>query len=164
MVGKIARIKNNFSGEDIFKVEYGFKKEEIVFGEYTGLKYATIKFSGAFFHVGDEEDRYDSNIIYTYICGGHYVEDKEDGFKRVIIYNSSKKLSDSEKEEYLLVIIPWAYKYEAPEERIAGRYPEEAILVLKPGQTITLYSSEDKKETFIVVSAGNELFLIKKRR
>ena len=162
MFGKVVRIKTNFSGEDIFRVEYGFKKEEIVFGEYTGVKYAKIKFNGRFFLTNDPDDRYYKDV-YTYICGGHWVDDEKDGFKRVVICNERAPLQD-DIEEYLLVIIPWVYKYEAPEKRIAGRYPEEAILVLKPGETLILYDNENVKETFMAVQAGNEIFLIKKNR
>lgn len=162
-IGKIARIKTNFSGDDYFRVEYGFKKEEIVFGEYTGLKFATIKFCGRFYCPSFKE-QYDENV-YTQICGGHWVEDLEDGFKKVVICNS-RELLENEEEEYLLVIIPCVNKYEAPEKRIAGRYPEEAILVLKPGDELILYgnNNNNNKEKFMAVKAGNELFLLKKRR
>ncbi len=72
MTGKIVRIKTNFSGNDIFRVEYGFKKEEIVWGEYTELNFATIKFCGRF-HSETKKDKYNDGI-YTYICGGHWIE------------------------------------------------------------------------------------------
>ena len=136
-IGKIARIKTNFSGDDYFRVEYGFQKEEIVFGNYSGLKYAQVQFCGRFYSTLDKNKVFDDDV-YTYICGCHWVEDEGDGFKNVVICNSRELLED-EKEEYLLVIIPWVYKYEAPEKSIAGRYPEEAILVLKPGEILTLY-------------------------
>lgn len=161
MTGKIVRIKTNFSGNDIFRVEYGFKKEEVVFGEYTGLKFAVIKFCGRIYFE-TEKDKYNDDV-YTYICGGHWVENEKDGYKKVVICNSRDLLED-ENEEYLLVIIPWVYKYESPERRIAGRYPEEAILVLKPGETLTLHFNSSKKETYMAVQAGNELFLVKKNR
>lgn len=160
-IGKIARIKTNFTGDDYFRVEYGFKKEEIVFGEYTGLRFAKVKFCGRFHYEDNQKDKYGDDV-YTYICGGHWVEDERDGFKKIVICNE-RDLLENENEEYLLVLIPWVSKYEAPEKRIAGRYPEEAVLVLKPGETLTLYGS-DKKEKYMVVQAGNELFLVKKQR
>ena len=67
-------------------------------------------------------------------------------------------------EERLLVIIPWSSKIETTCKRIAGRYPEEAILEMKAGDTVTVNKAGAEAETYMAVQAGNELFLIKKNR
>lgn len=50
-------------------------------------------------------------------------------------------------------------------KKIAGRYPTEAILEMKAGDTLSVNKGGcTKTETYMVVQAGNELFLVKKNR
>ena len=67
-------------------------------------------------------------------------------------------------EERLWVIIPWSVEIRTTAQKIAGRYPEEAILEMKLGDTVTVSKGSDAVETYMVVQGDNELFLVKKKR
>ena len=161
MFGKIVRIKTNYSNDDSFKVVYGFKKEEVILGEYTGLGFAKIIFEDRVVYPYDSNDKFDDKV-YTYITGLHCSNDKY-GFKEIIVGNT-RMPSDKDKEEYLLVVIPWVYQYEGPQKKIAGRNLQEGILVMRVGETLTLYEDKEKKESYIATQGGKEIFLVKQSR
>lgn len=70
---------------------------------------------------------------------------------------------EKDVEERLWVIIPWASEIKTTCKKIAGRYLTEAILEMKVGDTVSVNKGGGAKaETYMVVQAGNELFLIKK--
>lgn len=103
------------------------------------------------------------DVTKTYIYGGHLVKEKADGFKEVLIFNG--ELSEEDKEEYLLVIIPDAIQLKTNSKRIAGRYHDEAILEMYAGDTVEVSKSfNGKGDVYMAVKAGNEMFLIKKSR
>lgn len=71
---------------------------------------------------------------------------------------------EKDVEERLWVIIPWSSEIKTSGKRIAGRYPEEAILEMKAGDTVTVSKFGAKPEVYMAVQAGNELLLVKKNR
>lgn len=103
------------------------------------------------------------DVTKTYIYGGHLVNEKADGFKEVLVFNG--ELSEEDNEEYLLVIIPNAIQLKTNSKKIAGRYPNEAILEMYVGDTVEVSkSSNGRRDVYMAVKAGNEMFLIKKSR
>ena len=106
------------------------------------------------------------NYKVTY-CWGFSLDKQEDGFKDFSVNNLALKDGMPEEkdiEEILWVIIPYSYEIETTAKQIAGRYPEEAILEMKAGDTVVVNKAGAEKETYMAVQAGNELFLIKKNR
>lgn len=143
MVGKIAVLQENNKG---FEVVYGI-------GNNRHLDFAEIVLADT-----------TPNATKTYIYGGHIVEEKCDGYKKVLVFN--KELPKDAVEEYILLIVPYAQQLvENKSTRIAGRYYYEAIYELHEGDIIEVSRYyKEKKEKYMVVRAGNELFLIKKNR
>lgn len=101
------------------------------------------------------------NVTKTYICGGYTVKKTAKNFKEILIFNGD--LSQEDNEEFLFVIIPYANKIKTKSKKIAGKYPQEAILEMHEGDTLEL-SKNGKKDIFMAVKAGNEIFLIRKSR
>ena len=107
-----------------------------------------------------------SDYKVTY-CWEFHLDEQYDGFKDFSVNNLALKDGMPEAkdiEERLLVIIPWSSKIETTCKKIAGRYPEEAILEMKAGDTVTVNKAGAETETYMAIQAGNELFLIKKNR
>lgn len=103
------------------------------------------------------------NATTTYIYGGHIVEEHGDGYKQVMIFN--EELPKDAIEEYILLVIPYASQLVTNAKRVAGRYYYEGIFEMKEGDIVEI--SKDftgKRQIYMVVKAGNELFLIKKNR
>lgn len=153
MFGKVVQLVENEFDKG-FKVIYGI--HTIVFKSvYRYLvNFAEIVFA-----------KCTSGATRTYIYGGHNVQDNGDGFKKITVYNDFLKKND--KEEYLLVIVPHANHLKTNATRIAGRYPCEAILEMHAGDTVEVsktYNGYENLHVFMVVEAGNELFLIEKTR
>ena len=153
MFGKVVQLLGN-------EFDYGFK---VIYGIHSTIFKCVYRHNVNF-----------AEIIYakctagasrTYIHGGHHVEDKGDGFKKITVYNGF--LEKKDKEEYLLVIIPYANYLKTNATRIAGRYPQEAILEMHAGDIVEVsktYNGYENLHVFMVVEAGNELLLIEKTR
>ena len=102
---------------------------------------------------------------YTYICGGFFAKPKKDGFKDIIIGRIPEEdIKEDDVEKYLFVIIPYSSKINSTARKLAGRYLTEAILEMHAGDTVEVSKPGGVPETYMVVQAGNELFLIKKKR
>lgn len=103
------------------------------------------------------------NGTATYIHGGHIAKEYGEGYQKVMIFNGV--LPKDGIEEYLLVIIPYASQLKTDSKRVAGRYYYEAILEMHNGDTVEVSkNSAGKREVYMAVQAGNEMFLIKKER
>ena len=155
MIGKLVRLEG-IPGKDGFEVLYGF--DDLPATRHIPVKeFSTFLGSISFANL-------DSNVSRTYIKGGHVIADRKDGFKDILIFNNN--LSKEDKEDYLLVIIPYATQLISTSKKLAGRYYSEVVLEMYPGDTVTVAKSfiHENPEVFMVVSAGNELFLIKKTR
>lgn len=101
----------------------------------------------------------------TYIRSGYWVKEKGDGFKEITVFNGD--LEKDDKEEYLLVLIPWANYLKTTATKIAGRYPTEAILEMRAGDILEVscwYDARQDVHVYMAVEVGNEMFLIKKTR
>lgn len=101
-----------------------------------------------------------SNI---YIKTGVIVTNRGDGFTDILILNG--QLEPDEVEQFILVIIPNATQLVTNVQKIAGRYPNEAVLCMHAGDTVEVSKTHNGQRTvYMAVQAGNELFLIKKER
>lgn len=153
MIGKLARLEG-IPGENSFKVFYGVDLEPNGrdFSIFYPITFPNLSFANL-----------DPKVSKTYIKGDYIITDKPDGFKDILIFNSD--LSQDDKEDYLLVIIPYAAQLHSTSKKVAGRYFQEAVLEMRPGDTVEVSKSfTGNREVFMVVQAGNELFLIKKTR
>ena len=100
-------------------------------------------------------------------CWGLALDKQHDGFKDFSVNNlclNDGMPGEKDVEEILWVIIPWSSEIKTSGKRIAGRYPEEAILEMKAGDTVTVNKGGAKPEVYMAVQAGNELLLVKKNR
>lgn len=146
MFGKIAQLRGK-EAQAGYEVVYGI--DNPIAGRYS-LAFGSISFGNMY-------------ATTTYIYGGHIVEEKSDGYKDILIFNG--ELTSSDTEEYLLVIIPYASQLKTDSKKIAGRYYHEAILEMHNGDTVEVSkNSFGKREVYMAVQAGNEVFLIKKER
>lgn len=106
----------------------------------------------------------DYKVMY---CWEFHLDKQHDGFKEFSVNNLGLKdgmPEEKDVEERLLVIIPCSSEIKTNCKKIAGRYPEEAILEMKAQDTVTVNKAGAKAETYMAVQAGNELFLVKKNR
>lgn len=153
MFGKVVTITGvEFSSD--FKVCYGIHHEVFKRLHRHPLGFAELLFSNCA-----------PDATGTYIYGGHQVKEKGDGFKEIMVFNGN--LEKDDKEEYLLAIIPWANNLKTTATKIAGRYPTEAILEMRAGDTLEVSCWHDARQevhVYMAVEAGNEMFLIKKTR
>lgn len=76
------------------------------------------------------------NIVTT--IRNYGVKDWEDGFKDIHLYLPEE--NETITEEKILLIIDYIPNVKTSARRIAGRYPEEGIYVLKPGDKIEVCS------------------------
>ena len=154
MLGKILQLKG-IPMEDGFRVEEGVNF--CIYGT-ADLRFATLTSCK-----NPGEDTY--KVTY---CWGFHLNKQHDGFKEFSVNNLALKDGMPDKkdvEERLWVIIPWSTEeIKTTAKRIAGRYPEEAILEMKLGDIVTVGKGSDAVETYMVVQGGNELFLVKKKR
>ncbi len=151
MFGKVVQLLG-VPAENRFEVSYGIDGVDFKHGIRHYLSFGEVTFGNM-----------DPDVTKTYIYGGHLVNEKADGFKEVLIFNG--ELSEENKEEYLLVIIPFATQLKTDAKKIAGRYPYEAILEMYAGDTVEVSkSSTGSRDIYMAVQAGNEMFLIKKSR
>lgn len=99
-------------------------------------------------------------------CWEFWLDRQHDGFKDFTVNNLNLGNGPEEKEieERLWVIIPYSSTIVTTAERIAGRYPTEAILKMKAGDTVKVHKGSAVPEVYMAVQAGNELFLVKKNR
>ena len=150
MFGKIVQLRG-IPLEDGFRVEYGIDFPWYLVADFG---FATISLAGV----------NPAPAHYTYIFW-HIIDKENDGFKHFLIQYAKKNMySEKDVEEYLFVIIPHSAKIETSAKKIAGRYPEEAILEMHAGDTVKVCKGGADPETYMAVQAGNELFLIKKNR
>lgn len=151
MFGKVVQLLQ-VPLEDGFETVYGISSVDFKHSDRYELSFGEIVFGNI-----------NPNITKTYIYGGHLVKEKNDGFKEVLIFNG--ELSKEDKEEYLLVIIPYAAQLKSKAKKIAGRYSYEAILEMHVGDTLEVSnSSTGSRDIYMAVQAGNEMFLLKKSR
>ena len=107
------------------------------------------------------------NDYHTTYCWEFTVEKEHDGFKEILINNLSLvdcKPEEKIIEEKLWVIIPYSSTIETTAKKIAGRYPQEAILEMQVGDTVKVNKTGAVAEIYMAVQAGNEMFLVKKNR
>ena len=105
-----------------------------------------------------------TRVTYMY---SYCLRKEQDLFKEYIIGTDKDptQLPNSElNEEYLWVIIPYSSGIETNAKRVAGRYPTEAVLEMRVGDTVEVRKAGGTPENYMVVKAGNELFLVKKNR
>lgn len=153
MLGKILQLRG-IPMEDGFRVVDGV--DFCIYG-IADLRFATL--------ISYENPRKNSYKV-TY-CWGFHLDKQHDGFKDFHVNNCALKdgmPEEKDVEERLWVIIPWSSEIKTTAKKIAGRYPEEAILEMKVGDTVTVCKGSDAVETYVVVQGGNELFLVKKNR
>jgi len=149
-LGKIAQLRGK-PLEDGFRVEYGI---DIPKNRVADFNFATLSIIGI--RVGTP--------ICTYY-GSCALIKKEDVFRDFLLSGlDEKEIRKEDIEENLLVIIPYSSKIETTAKQIAGRYPEEAILLMHVGDTVKVKKAGAKSETYMAVQAGNEIFLVKKNR
>lgn len=107
------------------------------------------------------------NKLHSSYCWSFTLLKEHDGFKDFWVNNNDLidcKPPEDVVEEKLWVIIPHSSEIETTAKRIAGRYPEEAILEMNAGDTVKVSKAGAAPETYMAVQAGNELFLVKKTR
>lgn len=153
MFGKLVTLTGVELSSD-FNVCYGLPDELSKKLKRYELAFANVEFSCG---------RPDATV--TYIYSGHWVREKGDGFKEIMVFNG--ELERDDKEEYLLVIIPRANYLKTTATKIAGRYPNEAILEMRAGDTLEVscwYDARQDVHVYVAVEVGNEMFLIKKTR
>lgn len=153
MLGKLVQLLG-VPMEDGFRVVYGL--------DFCMLGTADCRFVS--FRLGHNPLRQDYKVIY---CWGIGLPEKDDGFIEYMVNNNllvDCKPEEKEVEERLWVIIPYSSKIETTAKRIAGRYPEESMLEMQAGDTVTVEKAGAEPETYMAVQAGNEMFLIKKNR
>ena len=148
MLGKIVQLLG-IPLEDGFEVKYGIEADEY---RKIDLKFATLSLSGPI-----SEENYITHIWY------YWERNKSDGFIEFLI-QIPDKIYEKDVEDFLFVIIPYSSKINTTGKKVAGRYPTEAILEMKAGDTVTVNKGGAEEETYMAVQAGNELFLIKKNR
>ena len=153
MLGKIVQLLG-VPMEDGFRVVEGV--EFCVYG-IADLRFATL--------ISYENPR-KNNYTVTY-CWGFNLHKQHDGFKDFLVNNCALKNGMPEEkdiEERLLVIIPHFTEFKTKCKKLAGRYPEEGIIEMKVGDTVTVNKIGAKPETYMAVQAGNEMFLVKKKK
>ena len=152
MLGKIVQLLG-------VPLEDGF---EIVEGvEFCKLGTADLRFAYLKLYSNPIKDNYRVTFCWELV-----LDKQNDGFKDFYVNNLLLKgmPEDDEIEERLWVIIPWSSEIKTSAKKIAGRYPEEAILEMKAGDKVTVNKVGGKPETYMAVQAGNELLLVKKNR
>lgn len=151
MFGKVVQLLEN-PLEDGFEIVYGIDGVDFKHSVRYELSFGEVTF-----------ENMNLDVTKTYIYGGYLVKKKTNGFKEVLIFNG--ELSEEDNEVYLLVIIPNAVQLKTNSKRITGRYPNEAILEMRAGDTVEVSkSSNGKRDVYIAVKVTNEMFLIKKSR
>ena len=153
MLGKIVQLLGIPMGD-------GFRVVEGV--DFCKLGTADLRFANLTLMHNPHKNDY--KVIY---CWEFHLDKQHDGFKDFSVNNLALKdgmPKERDIEERLLVIIPWSSKINTTCQKIAGRYPEEAILEMKAGDTVTVNKAGAEAETYMAVQAGNELFLVKKNR
>lgn len=140
-------------------MEDGFRVVEGV--HFTWLGEADFRFATLRLFYNPVKEDY--KVTYCWEFG---LNKQHDGFKDFSVNNLSleKGPEENEVEERLWVIIPYSSTIETTAQRIAGRYPTEAILEMKAGDTVKVHKGSAVPETYMAVQAGNELFLVKKNR
>jgi len=151
MIGKIVQLIGKTASED-FEVVYGISEESTVNGRYQ-LNFGEVVLG----NLSPDASR-------TYIYGGHLVNEKDDGFKEIIVFNDN--IPGEETEEYLLLIIPsGAFQLKTTAKRIAGRYAHEAVFEMHPGDIVEISKTFNGTRTvYMAVQADYEMFLIKRNR
>ena len=149
MLGKIVQLLG-IPMEDGFRVEEG-----VDFCKYgiADVHFATLM-------LGNNPYKNDYKVTH---CWEFTVEKEQDGFKEILV-NNLLEPEEKDIEERLLVIIPHFTEFKTSCKKIAGRYPEEGIIEMKVGDTVTVNKIGAKSETYMAVQAGNEMFLVKKNR
>lgn len=153
MLGKIVQLLG-------VPMEDGFRVVEGV--NFSRFNTADLRFANLTLLENHHKDDY--NVTY---CWGVHLDKEHDGFKEFSVNNLALKdgmPEEKDVEERLWVIIPHSSKIETTGKRIAGRYPAEAILEIKAGDTVKVNKAGAVPEIYMAVQAGNELFLVKKKR
>lgn len=88
------------------------------------------------------------------------VKEMGDGFKNILIYAPLKE--EEFREESIFLIIEHAYRIRPGEgvERIAGRYSEEGVFLLKPGNKITV-TMGSRTEEYACSKFEDKVYLLK---
>ncbi len=145
MLGKIVQLLGK-PMEDGFSVVEGIEF----------CKLGTAEFEFAEFKLYHNPSKNGYKVIY---CWELSIKEQHDGFKEVLVNNLEHMPEEKCVEERLWVLIPWASEIKTSCEKIAGRYPQEAIIEMKAGDVIAV-----DKEIYMAVQTGNEMFLVKKNR
>ena len=149
MLGKIVQLLG-------VPMEDGFRVVEGV--EFCKFGTADVRFATLI--LGNNPWKNDYKVTH---CWEFTVEKEDDGFKDILV-NNLLEPEEKDIEERLLVIIPHFTEFKTSCKKIAGRYPEEGIIEMKVGDTVTVNKGGAKPETYMAVQAGNEMFLVKKNR
>lgn len=152
MLGKITEL-SGISSPDGFEVIYGIDVYE---DGRRDLGFVSLEMGGEVF----------SNRTHvTYIIGYCLDDSEQESFKKYHIgICEENQIPEEISEEYLFVIIQYSSGIETTCKRLAGRNPTEAILKMHEGDTVKVSKAGGISETYMVVKAGNELFLVKKNR
>lgn len=156
MLGKMVQLLG-VPMEDGFSVVEGVKFNKL----------GTADFVFAQLKLGYNPFKDDYEVTYCWQIHNFDADKYNDGFKEFVVNNLALKdgmPEEKDVEERLWVIIPWSSEIKTSGKRIAGRYPEEAILEMKAGDTVTVSKFGAKPEVYMAVQAGNELLLVKKNR
>lgn len=156
MLGKMVQLLG-VPMEDGFSVVEGVKFNKL----------GTADFVFAQLKLGYNPFKDDYEVTYCWQIYNFDADKYNDGFKEFVVNNLALKdgmPEEKDVEERLWVIIPWSSEIKTSGKRIAGRYPEEAILEMKAGDTVTVSKFGAKPEVYMAVQAGNELLLVKKNR
>ena len=149
MLGKIVQILG-------VPMEDGFRVVEGV--EFCKYGIADVQFAKLI--LGNNPRKINYKVTH---CWEFTVEKEHDGFKEILV-NNLLEPEEKDVEERVLVIIPHFTEFKTKCKKIAGRYPEEGIIEMKVGDTVTVNKIGAKPETYMAVQAGNEMFLVKKNR
>ena len=153
MLGKIVQLLG-------IPVKDGFRVEEGV--EF--CRFGTANMGFATLTLG--YNPHESNFKVKY-CWDFSVIEEQDLYKEILV-NNLGLVEDKPKvnciEETLWVIIPYAAEIKTKSKKIAGRYPQEALLEMKVGDTVTVNKAGGNPEIYMAVQAKNEMFLVKKNR
>ena len=153
MLGKIVQLRPIHLEKGFF-VTYGVDKLPF---DVRDFRFARLRF-----------EELSASYHKTYIMGGYSIKDQGYGFKQIILSGCDDDIIANHKdevEEYLFVIIPMARDIITNAEKVAGLYPEEAILVMHNGEIVEVSHPQfDSVETYVATKVGKEMFLLKKNR
>ncbi len=149
MLGKLVQILGTPLGEG-FEVVYGVDFCKFGIADFTFARMELYK------------NPSQNNYKVTY-CWEFGETNRHDGFIDFFVNNCYEPKKE-DVEQVLWVVIPYSSEIKTTSKQIAGRYPEEAILEMKAGDTVEVCKGNAIPEVYVAVQVDNELFLIKKTR